>query len=95
MKTENRPKKQLNTSKHKRKRIESLDDAEKKLRKLKRVKAQREEWGEIEEKGEVVKAWQPKKPRKSKKNLRVLGVPDGGKQLENMFGRDRKENSFR
>ena len=67
IKTENRPKKQLKTSRHKRKRIESLDDAEKKLRKLKRVKTQREEWGEIEEKGEVVKAWQPKKPRKSKK----------------------------
>ena len=25
------------------------------------------EWGEIEEKGEVVKAWQPKKPREPKK----------------------------
>ena len=35
--------------------------------KLKRVKAQREEWGEIEEKGEVVKAWQPQKARKPKK----------------------------
>ena len=67
IKAENRPKKQLKTSTHKQKRIESLNDAEKKLRKLKRVKAQREEWGEIEEKGEVVKAWQPKKPRKSKK----------------------------
>ena len=32
-----------------------------------RVKAHREEWGEIEEKGEVVKAWQPKMPRKPKK----------------------------
>ena len=29
IKTENRPKKQLKTSRHKRKRIESLDDAEK------------------------------------------------------------------
>ena len=64
IKTETRPKTQLKTSMHKRKRIESLNDAEKKLRKLKRVKAQREEWNAIEEKGGVVKAWQPKKLRK-------------------------------
>ena len=64
IKTEPRPKTQLKTSRHKRKRIESLNDADKKLRKLKRVKAQRKEWNAIEEKGEVVKAWQPKKSRK-------------------------------
>ena len=67
IKTEPRPKTQQKTSRHKRKRIESLNDAEKKLRKLKRVKAQREEWNATEEKGEVVKAWQPKKSQKPRK----------------------------
>ena len=36
------------------------------MRKLKKVKAQREEWNAIEAKGEVVKAWQPKKSQKPK-----------------------------
>ena len=40
---------------------------QKKLQKLKRVKTQREEWIEMEEKGEVVKECQQKAPRKSKK----------------------------
>ena len=62
IKTEPRPKTQLKISRHKRKRIESLNDADKRLRKLKRVKTQREEWNAIEEKEKVMKALQSKKP---------------------------------
>ena len=51
---------------HKRNQIETLNDAGKKLRKLKKVKAQREESNAIEEKGELVKEWKRKKSRKPK-----------------------------
>ena len=69
-----RPKKQLKTSRHKRKRIENLDDVEKKFDKLKREKKQRKEWGDLEASGESVKAWQPKTPRKKKKAKRNASV---------------------
>ena len=64
IKTENRPKTQLKTARHKRVAEEKLENIEKKFRKLKRVKLQREEWEKIELKGECVKEWQPKKKRK-------------------------------
>ena len=41
------------------------------MRKLKEVKAQREEWNAIEAKGEVVKAWQPKKSQKPKQGGKI------------------------
>ena len=72
IKTELPPKTQLKISKHERKRIESLNDADKKLRKLKRVKTQREEWNAIEEKEEVVKPLKSKKPRAPKQAGKLL-----------------------
>ena len=55
VKTEKRPKKQLKTSHHKRKRVQNLDDVEKQLKKPKRVQKQREDWKAQESNGEVVK----------------------------------------
>ena len=72
IKTEPRPKTQLKISRHKRKRIESLNDADKRLRKLKRVKTQREEWNAIEEKEKVMKTLQSKKPRAPKQAGKLL-----------------------
>ena len=66
VKTEDRPKKQLKTSRHKRKRIQSLDEVEKQLKKPKRVKQQREDWKTQEMSGGLVKEWQPKKKRPKK-----------------------------
>ena len=66
VKTEDRPKKQLKTSRHKRKRIQSLDEVEKQLKKPKRVKQQREDWKTQEMNMELVKEWQPKKKRPKK-----------------------------
>ena len=40
------------------------------------------DWGEMEEKGEVVKTWQPKKPRKSKKKLPPPKRPPNTKRLQ-------------
>ena len=63
VKTEDRPKSQMKTSRHKRKRIESLADVKEKLKKPRRVKQQREDWKTQETNKEIVKEWQPKKKR--------------------------------
>ena len=69
IKTEPRPKTQLKTSRHKRKRIESLNDAEKKLRKLKsedsarRMECDRREGGS----SESMAAREAAKPRQAEK----------------------------
>ena len=92
IKAEPRPKTQQKTSRHKRKRIESLNDAEKKLRKLKRVKAQREEWNATEEKGEVVKAWQPKKSRKPRQATVERSLKNGDQTRHHRSGHQRRQS---
>ena len=57
VKTEKRPKKQLKTSRHRRKRVQNLDDVEKLLKKPKLVQKQREDWKAQESNGQVVKEW--------------------------------------
>ena len=60
IKDEDRPKSQLKTKRHKRKSEEEIGKA---LKKVKRVRAQRERWAEQEAAGEVPKAWLPSKKR--------------------------------
>ena len=60
-----RPKSQIKTQRHKKKRLSRVEDFAKKFQKLARVKKQRADWERMEANGEVVKKWYKYEPKTS------------------------------
>ena len=94
---EERPKSQLKTQRHKKKRLSRVEDFAKKFKKLVRVKKQRADWEKMEASGEIVKKWyryEPKPPleeeekKKRKQAKERLKTPE--KKRKKIPSRDQK-----
>ena len=74
---EDRPKSQINTKQYRKKRLTKVEEYKKVFKKCERVKVQRENWKQIEEKGEVVKKWYKNEENAvvEKKDKRRLKTP--------------------